>query len=37
MLGALGEDAQDLVRRTLADGETTALEASLSAAPPGSR
>jgi uncharacterized membrane protein len=37
MLSALGEDAQDPVRRTLADGETTALEASLSAAPPGSR
>jgi uncharacterized membrane protein len=36
MLAALGEDAQDLVRRTLADDETAALEASLSAAPPGS-
>jgi uncharacterized membrane protein len=37
MLTALGDDAQDPVRRTLADGETAALEASLSAAPPGSR
>jgi uncharacterized membrane protein len=38
MLEALGEDAKDVVRRSLADGETAALEASLSAAPqtPGS-
>ena len=36
MLSALGDDAQDLVRRTLADRETAALEASLGAAPPGS-
>jgi uncharacterized membrane protein len=37
MLTALGDGAQDLVRRTLADGETAALEASLGAAPPGLR
>ena len=37
MLTALGDSAQNLVRRTLADGETAALEASLSASPPGSR
>jgi len=36
MLTALGGGAQDVIRRTLADGETAALEASLSAAPPGS-
>jgi uncharacterized membrane protein len=37
MLSALGDSAQDLVRRTLADDETAALEASLGAARPGSR
>ena len=37
MLSALGDSAPELVRRTLADDETAALEASLSAAPPGSR
>ena len=37
MLSALGDDAQNLVRRALADDETAALEASLGAAPPGSR
>jgi uncharacterized membrane protein len=36
MLSPLGDDAQDLVRLTLADRETAALEASLGAAPPGS-
>jgi len=36
MLAALGQGEQDVVRRTLADGETAALEASLSAAPPSS-
>jgi len=36
MLTALGEGAQDMLRRTLADGETAALEASLSTAPPSS-
>lgn len=34
MLEALGADAKDVVRRTLADEESAALEASLSAAPP---
>jgi uncharacterized membrane protein len=33
MLAALGEDGKDIVRRTLSDDETAALEASLSAAP----
>jgi uncharacterized membrane protein len=37
MLSALGDSAQDVVRRTLADDETAALEASLSAPQPGSR
>jgi uncharacterized membrane protein len=38
MLDALGEDAKDVVRRTLADAETAGLEASLGEAPrtPGS-
>jgi uncharacterized membrane protein len=36
LLAALGEGAQDVVRRTLADSEAAALEASLSAAPPSS-
>jgi uncharacterized membrane protein len=36
MLTALGEDAQDITRRTLADAETAALRASLSATPPSS-
>jgi len=36
MLAALGQGEQDVVRRTLADGETAALDASLSAAPPSS-
>jgi uncharacterized membrane protein len=38
MLEGLGEDAKDVERRTLADDETAAIEASLSAAPrtPGS-
>jgi uncharacterized membrane protein len=34
MLEALGEDAKDVVRRALAGGESAALDASLSAAPP---
>jgi uncharacterized membrane protein len=34
MLEALGTDAKDVVRRSLADDETAALEASLSGAPP---
>ena len=33
LLAALGESAQDVVRRTLTDDEVTALEASLSPAP----
>ena len=33
MLAALGESAQDVIRRTLADGETAALEAALATAP----
>jgi uncharacterized membrane protein len=33
MLTALGLDGQEITRRTLADGETAALEASLDAAP----
>jgi uncharacterized membrane protein len=36
MLTALGGGTRDLVRRTLADGEIAAIQASLSAAPPGS-
>jgi hypothetical protein len=38
MLQALGDHANDVARRTLADQEVAALEASLSAAPrsPGS-
>ena len=36
MLTALGVGTPEVIRRTLADGETAALEASLSAAPPSS-
>jgi uncharacterized membrane protein len=36
MLTALGEGAQDIIRRTLTDGETDALEASLRLTPPSS-
>ena len=36
MLAALGDGANDVIRRTLADSEAAALEASLGSAPPSS-